>query len=64
MDLGIPHLFAYDLETKDNGDRHNAIGPNPKGHLIVLPSSMMMMAIITPSRRSVSKTNHERALAF
>jgi hypothetical protein len=41
MDLGIPHLFAYDLETKDNRDRHHAIGPNPKGRLIVLPSSMI-----------------------
>lgn len=61
--VGQWRLLSFELETKDTGDRRPALGPNPKGRLIVLPTAMMM-AIITPSGRSMPKTTDERALAF
>ena len=61
--VGQWRLLSFDLETKDGGDRHPGFGSNPKGRLIVLPTSIMM-AILTPSGRTMPKTSEERALAF
>jgi hypothetical protein len=63
MDLGIPHLFAYDFEIKGQRGLSPCDRTEPQGRLIVLPSSMMM-ASSTTSGRLMPKTIDDRALAY
>ena len=61
--LGQWGLISFDFETQQTGERRPAWGPNPKGRLVILPSSFMI-AVITAAGRTTPSTDAQRALAF
>ena len=61
--LGQWGLISFDLETRQTGETRPAWGPNPRGRLVILPSSFMM-AVLTAAGRPTPSTDDQRATAF
>ena len=61
--LGQWGLISFEVETRQTGERRPAWGPNPKGRLVILPSSFMM-AVLTATGRPTPSTEAQRAEAF
>ena len=61
--LGQWALISFDLETQQTSERRPAWGPNPKGRLVILPSSFMM-AVLTAAARPTPLTDDQRVAAF
>ena len=56
-------LISFDLEVQATGARNAAWGPNPKGRLLILPNSFMIV-VLTAAVRPVPTTDIHRAAAF
>ena len=56
-------MISFDLEVQATGARNAAWGPNPKGRLLILPNSFMIV-VLTAAVRPVPTTDIHRAAAF
>lgn len=61
--VGQWRLISIDLEVKDVPGLRPALGRNPTGRLIILPTSVMM-AVITPSSLHTPETHDKLEIAF
>jgi hypothetical protein len=61
--VGQWRLISFDIEFQKTAERIPAWGPNPKGRLVILPSSFMM-AVLTAANRPLATTDELRASAL
>lgn len=61
--IGQWGLISFDLEVQETGARNAAWGPSPKGRLLILPNSFMIV-VLTAAARPVPTTDVHRAAAF
>jgi hypothetical protein len=61
--VGQWRLISFDIELQQTGEKKPGWGPNPKGRLVILPSSFMI-AVLTAADRPLPATDDHRASAF